>query len=107
MTDFDDLSGLRGAFDATKQLLLDQRQSYSKRRDSMRQQVQAASMEHEAVKRSLNANDTARELDDTEKRLKHYERSIFEIREFVDSKVSSSAASVCLCPCPSVFLSSY
>ena len=43
-------------------------------------------MEHEAVKRALNANETARELDDTEKRLKHYERSIFEIREFVDSK---------------------
>lgn len=52
----------------------------------MRQQVQSASVEHEAAKRALSNHDTARELDDTEKRLKHYERSIFEIREFVESK---------------------
>jgi hypothetical protein len=40
MSDFDDVSGLRSAFDATKQMLLELRMSYTKRRDSMRQQVQ-------------------------------------------------------------------
>jgi intraflagellar transport protein 74 len=86
MKDFEDLHGLRKAFENTKQHLLDLRLSYTKRRDAMRQQVQSASVEHEAAKRALSNHDTARELDDTEKRLKHYERSIFEIREFVESK---------------------
>ena len=86
MSDFQDVAGLRRAFDTTKQQLTELRTSYTKRRDAMRQQVQAASVEHEAVKRALSGHDTARELDDTEKRLKHYERSIFEIREFVESK---------------------
>merc|ERR1711871_1574943 len=86
MKDFEDVNGMRDMFDNTKKTLIDQRLSYQKRRDAMRQQVQAASMEHEAAKRALSSHDTARELDDIEKRLKHYERSIFEIREFVSSK---------------------
>lgn len=86
MKDFEDVAGMRDMFENTKRTLIDLRLSYQKRRDAMRQQVQAASMEHEAAKRSLSSHDTARELDDTEKRLKHYERSIFEIREFVSSK---------------------
>jgi intraflagellar transport protein 74 len=86
MKQFADVNGLREAFEVTKLHLLDLRSSYTKRRDGMRQQVQAASVEHEAIKRALSSNETARELDDTEKRLKHYERSIFEIREFVESK---------------------
>ena len=57
-----------------------------KRRDAMRQQVQALSAEHEHLKRNLNSHDTARDLDDMEKRLKHYERSIFELREFIETK---------------------
>jgi hypothetical protein len=28
----------------------------------------------------------AKEIDETEKRLKHYERTIFELKEYVDSK---------------------
>jgi hypothetical protein len=86
MRDFEDLAGMRSAFENTKRTLVDLRMSYQKRRDAMRQQVQAASMEQEAAKRALSSNDTARELDDTEKRLKHYERTIFETREFVSSK---------------------
>ena len=52
----------------------------------MRQQIQSVSVEHETLKKSLNANDVARELDETEKRLKHYERSIFDLKDFVDTK---------------------
>ena len=86
MKDFDDIPGMRSAFEATQQQLVELRLSYIKRRDSLRQQVQAANAEHEAAKRQLTNHDSARELDDTEKRLKHYERSIFELKEFVDSK---------------------
>ncbi|KAJ1419695.1 hypothetical protein B484DRAFT_400102, partial [Ochromonadaceae sp. CCMP2298] len=32
------------------------------------------------------ASEVAKEIDETEKRLKHYERTIFELKEFVDSK---------------------
>ena len=48
--------------------------------------MQALSAEHENLKRSLNNNDTAKDLEDMEKRLKHYERSIFELKEFVETK---------------------
>ena len=47
----------------------------------MRQQVQAASNENIFL-----VLETARELDDTEKRLWHNERTVFELKEFVDSK---------------------
>ena len=86
MKDFEDVQGMRNAFETTKHTLVDLRMQYQKRRDAMRQQVQQASVEHEAAKRAMTNHDTARELDDTEKRLKHYERSIFEIREFVASR---------------------
>jgi len=86
MIAFEDIQGMRKVFDATMQTLNEQKSSYHKRRDAMRQQVQALSVEHEGIKKSINAHDIARELDDTEKRLKHCERSIFELREFVDIK---------------------
>jgi hypothetical protein len=38
------------------------------------------------LKKQLNSNDIARELDETEKRLKHYEKGIFDLKEFVDTK---------------------
>ena len=86
MKNFDDIQGLRSEFEATQQQLTELRHSYIKRRDALRQQVQAANAEHESAKRLLVNHDTARELDDTEKRLKHYERTIFELKEFVDTK---------------------
>lgn len=62
------------------------KQTYIKRKDTMRQQIQSVSVEHETLKKSLNANEVARELDETEKRLKHFERSIFDLKDFVDTK---------------------
>ena len=52
----------------------------------MRQHMQSASAESEILKKSLNSNDVGRDLDDTEKRLKRYERTIFVLKELVDSK---------------------
>ena len=48
--------------------------------------MQALSAEHENIKRTLNNNDTAKDLEDMEKRLKHLERSVFDLREFIESK---------------------
>ncbi len=86
MEDFKDLDRIRREFDQTQSRLQDLKQTYIKRRDTMRQQIQSVSMEHESLKKSLNAHEVAREIDDTEKRLKHYERSIFELREYVETK---------------------
>lgn len=83
---FKDLDGLRRGFDATQVKLSELKQTYIKRKETMRQQIQSVSLEHETLKKNLNANDVARELDETEKRLKHYERSIFELKDFVDVK---------------------
>jgi intraflagellar transport protein 74 len=87
---FKDVNGMRREFEKTQQYLQEQKRVYVKRRDSMRQQVQALSVEHEGDKKALASHDIARELDDTEKRLKHYERAIFEIKEFVESKARES-----------------
>jgi intraflagellar transport protein 74 len=86
MEDFQDLDRLRREFQTTKAFLMDMKTSYLKRRDTMRQQLQSVSNEYESLKKQLNSHEIGRELDDTEKRLKHYERSIFELREFVETK---------------------
>jgi hypothetical protein len=37
-------------------------------------------VEHEALKKQMNQHETAKELDDTEKRLKHNERCVVDIQ---------------------------
>lgn len=86
MISFQDVDGLRRAFDATQLSLVETRHGYSRRRDAMRQQVQALSVDHEALRKTLSAHDVAKEIEETEKRLKHYERSIFELHEFNETK---------------------
>jgi chromosome segregation ATPase len=86
MDEFNDLDKLRKDFNDMKLHLSELKTSYIKRRDTMRSQIQSVSLEHETVKKSLNANEIARELDDTEKRLKHAERNIFDLKEFVEIK---------------------
>lgn len=39
-------------------------------------QIQQITIEHESLKKNLNANEVAREIDDIEKRLKHFERCV-------------------------------
>jgi intraflagellar transport protein 74 len=77
MEDFQDLDRLRREFQTTKAFLMDMKTSYLKRRDTMRQQLQSVSNEYESLKKQLNSHEIGRELDDTEKRLKHYERTIY------------------------------
>ena len=40
----------------------------------MKNQVQVISIEYDGLKKAYNAHETGRELDDSEKRLKHNER---------------------------------
>ncbi len=55
-------------------MLQDLKKGYIRRRDAMKSQVQTVSNENENLKRALSNNDTVKELDETEKRLRHYER---------------------------------
>jgi uncharacterized phage infection (PIP) family protein YhgE len=84
--EFQDIEGLRKAFDVTQSKLVDLKQSYNKRRDSIRQQTQMLTSEHESLKKQYNSNDVAKDLEETERRLKHYERTIYELKEFVEVK---------------------
>jgi chromosome segregation ATPase len=86
MEELSDLDKLRRDFNDIKIHLSELKTSYIKRRDTMRSQIQSVTLEHEALKKSLNANEISKELDDYEKRLKHNERNIFDIKEFVDVK---------------------
>ena len=84
--EFSNVDAVNRKFDRTQRELQDLRKSYVRRRDSIRQQIQGISAEAESLKKQLASNDTDKELEETEKRLKHYERTIFDIREFIESK---------------------
>mmetsp|Transcript_3790 Transcript_3790/g.5884 ORF Transcript_3790/g.5884 Transcript_3790/m.5884 type:complete len:604 (-) Transcript_3790:235-2046(-) len=86
MKEFNNIEAMQRKFERTQRELQELRKSYIKRKDATRQQVQALSAEHESLKKMLASNDTDRDLEDTEKRLKHYERTIFEAREFIEAK---------------------
>ena len=86
MSEFQDIDSIRRKFESTKKELEESKLGYIKRRDSIKQQVMSASTEYEQLKKTLNGHETAREMDDSEKRLRHNERNIFELRELVESK---------------------
>lgn len=84
--EFADIDGLRRRYETTQDALNDLKRGYIKRRDGMRLQVQSVSSENEALKRQCSNNETFKELEDTERRLKQFERTIFEMKEFVEMK---------------------
>jgi len=86
MREFQDIDGLRRAFESTQALLQDQKRGYNNRKDSIRQQVLVLQSEHDILKKQLDSHEVAKELEETERRLKHHERTIFELREFIESK---------------------
>jgi intraflagellar transport protein 74 len=106
LNDFEDIEGVKRRYERNKVELNNLHVSYIKRRDGMRQQMQSVSAEHDGLKKLLASNDTARELEETERRLKQAEkcvfsyiyviqclifnynvhRVIFDLREFIDIK---------------------
>lgn len=86
LDDFEDIEGVKRRYERTKVELLDLHAQYVKRRDGMRQQMQSVSAENEGLKKMLSANETARELEETERRLKQAEKVIFDLREFIEAK---------------------
>lgn len=84
--DFEDIAGLREAFEDTRNLLKGLKEAYGKKKDNMRQQIQGLSAENESLKKLLASNEIAKEIDENEKRLKQNERTVFELKEFIDVK---------------------
>ena len=86
MQEYSDVDSLRRRYTQTQSHLNELKKGYGKRRDTMRNQVQSVSADNEQLKRSLASNEVYKDMEDTEKRLKQYERTIFELKEFVEVK---------------------
>ncbi|GLE04118.1 hypothetical protein PINS_up013029 [Pythium insidiosum] len=86
MTEFAKIDELKETHQQTKQYLQRMKQQYIRRRDAMKQQVNALSMQLENLKQETANHDTAKNLDALEQKLRHHEQNIFHLREFIDSK---------------------
>ncbi|KAJ0401291.1 hypothetical protein P43SY_001822 [Pythium insidiosum] len=86
MTEFAKIDELKETHQQTKQYLLRMKQQYIRRRDAMKQQVNALSLQLENLKQETANHDTAKNLDALEQKLRHHEQNIFHLREFIDSK---------------------
>lgn len=86
MQQLNDIEGLRVGAEATKKKLEDWKENYIRRRDTVKQQVQVLSSKYEKKKSALAENETAKTLDSLEQKLRHYEQSIFHLREYIETK---------------------
>lgn len=86
MHQFGEIAGLRTAADRTRKQLQGAKRGYVSRRDAIKQQVNMVTNAYEQKKSSLAENDTARAMEALENKLRHYEQSIFHLREFIETK---------------------
>jgi len=71
---FRDVNSLPEAFAVLINELQDKRVSYIRRRDVMKQEANIVAAENELVRKSLSVNDVHKDLEETEKKLRHFER---------------------------------
>lgn len=74
MDSFRDVNSLHDAFAELKSDLQEKRISYIRRRDMMKQEANKVSTENESVRKSLASNEVHKDLEETEKKLRHFER---------------------------------
>ncbi|CEG47726.1 uncharacterized protein PHALS_04870 [Plasmopara halstedii] len=86
MKEFGKLDALQEVHAQTKQHLLRLKKQYIGRRDAMRQQITALSAQVENVKHEIAQQETAKNLDALEQKLRHHEQNIFHLKEYIDSK---------------------
>eukprot|EP01138_Halocafeteria_seosinensis_P008430 gb/GECG01008615.1/.p1 GENE.gb/GECG01008615.1/~~gb/GECG01008615.1/.p1 ORF type:complete len:393 (+),score=94.45 gb/GECG01008615.1/:1-1179(+) len=90
MGKFEDTENLKQQHEAIKETLEEKRNEYTTRRDRLRQQVHELEKEYERASSQLESNTTARALENQEKKLKHYEQSIYTLKEYIASKGKDS-----------------
>ncbi|KAH7485235.1 hypothetical protein KRP22_006399 [Phytophthora ramorum] len=86
MGEFGKLDSLQEVHAQTKQHLLRLKKQYIGRRDAMRQQVTALSTQLENLVQESGSQETAKNLDALEQKLRHHEQNIFHLKEYIDSK---------------------
>lgn len=86
MREFGHLQELRDGADRSRRQLQDMKRGYVGRSDAIKQQVNMVSAQYEQKKRNLAENDTARDMETLENKLRHYEQNIFHLREFIAAK---------------------
>lgn len=83
---YEDIDKLHIDFNTIKSNLNNLKTQYVKRRDILKSQIQSISSEYENLKQKLNNDEIYLEFQDTEKKLRHYERQIFDLKESIDIK---------------------
>lgn len=86
MTAFDDLEGLRRSAAESKAYLQEQMESYRKRVRDSREMVASMRREYETVKKELEDNETYKDLEDMENRMRKYAQTIFQLEEYIAAK---------------------
>lgn len=94
MTAFDDLEGLRRSAAESKAYLQEQMESYRKRVRDSREMVASMRREYETVKKELEDNETYKDLEDMENRMRKYAQTIFQLEEYIAAKSKESLLSV-------------
>lgn len=83
---FDDIEGLRARASFTKDELEKLREKYTSRKSAIKQQVGVLSALVEGEKKAKKVNETAKNLESLEQKLRHYEQNIFSLKEFIATK---------------------
>jgi len=83
---FANVDELRNEADQRKELLLERRTEYQKRKDAMKTQASILKKGYDRQKASLAANETAQMIEGLEQKLRHYEQNIFHLNEFIIEK---------------------
>jgi len=86
MQSFEDIEGLRARATFTKDELEKLREKYISRRAAIKQQVAGLSAQVESNKKALAINETSKNLNSLEQKLRHYEQNIFSLKEYIETR---------------------
>ena len=86
MGSFEDIEGLRSRATFTKEELDKLREKYIARRGVIKQQVASLSATVDSNKKALSMNETHKNLNSLELKLRHHEQNIFVSKEYIATK---------------------
>ena len=80
----EDVDGLRRVANTTIQQLTGHRKRYIKRRDAARGQCHQLQVKHDGLVREISGSDVWRELEEQVKKMRYYEQSIHQVKEYIE-----------------------
>jgi len=90
MEEFGNVELLKERAEETKRVLAAKKSEYVRRRDMIRTQVAQLKAQYDRKKAALEENETSKALASLEQKLKHYEQSIFSLKEYIETKGKES-----------------